>query len=289
MRPIRAATRVRGSAGSPYPTSTRTSASRPEIPTNIEPGVRASLFDRKLTVERDGVPMRVRDFRAQVADLSSASICEPDHQRRVPEKQGRRVQHRRAPDARSDRSAGGGAYVDARYGRFREGVQCHFGQPKVAQGGPCVAPPANPNPIGRLFRCRREPARRGRRRFSYNLVADYQRSVGHDLRAQFQVNFSGQLGRQLLGQWRSGHDPEGVRPAGHEHRHRGGVTAAGASVSIAINLLDKLWAAQKNPSPVTTLNPGGYLQYLSPDAVRTVGVTLDFRHLILKGQRHETV
>ena len=45
----------------------------------------------------------------------------------------------------------------------------------------------------------------------------------------------------------------------------------------ATNLFDKRWAAQITPSPVTTLNPGGYLQYFSPDSVRRVGASFQTR------------
>jgi iron complex outermembrane receptor protein len=116
----------------------------------------------------------------------------------------------------------------------------------------------------------------GAPRFSYNLVADYQRSVGHDLRAQFQVNFSGQSDVN----YSANGDPGTIQKAFGLLGMNIGIGAEDGRWRVglfAINLLDKLWAAQKNPSPVTTLNPGGYLQYLSPDAVRTVGVTLDFR------------
>jgi len=245
----------------------------PEIPTNVELGIRASLFDRKLTVNATAFRMRVRDFQAQVADLSSASYANRITNAGSLKSKGVEfsIVARPTPDLTL---SGGGAYVDARYGRF-EGVQCYFGQPKVAQGGPCVAPPANPNSIDGFFDAAGNRLA-GAPRFSYNLVADYQRSVGHDLRAQFQVNFSGQSDVN----YSANGDPGTIQKAFGLLGMNIGIGAEDGRWRVglfAINLLDKLWAAQKNPSPVTTLNPGGYLQYLSPDAVRTVGVTLDFR------------
>jgi len=77
------------------------------------------------------------------------------------------------------RRAADKAPAPARYGDCN-GVQCYFGQPKVAQGGPWTAPPANPTSIDGLFNAA------GLRlavapRFSYNLVADYQQPIGAGL------------------------------------------------------------------------------------------------------------
>lgn len=245
----------------------------PEIPTNYEIGVRASLLDRRLTLNATLFKTEVRDFQAQVADLSSASYANRITNAGSLDSKGVEfsIVARPTPDLTL---SGGGSYVDARYGEF-EGVQCYFGQPKVAQGGPCVAPPANPNSIDGFFnaaglRLAAAP------RFSYNLVADYQRMVGNQIRASAQINFSGQSDVN----YSANGDPGTIQKA---------FGLLGANIGIgpddnswrigvfAINLLDQFWAAQKNPSPTTTLNPGGYLQYLSPDSVRTIGATLDFR------------
>jgi iron complex outermembrane receptor protein len=52
----------------------------------------------------------------------------------------------------------------------------------------------------------------------------------------------------------------------------------GWRVSVyATNLLDKHWAAGISPAPTAALNPGGTIQYLSPDSFRHVGVRLDAR------------
>ncbi|WP_082515605.1 TonB-dependent receptor [Sphingomonas sp. Leaf412] len=245
----------------------------PEIPTNYEIGVRASLLDRRLTLNATLFKTEVRDFQAQVADLSSASYANRITNAGSLDSKGVEFSIVARPTPELTLS-GGGAYVDARYGEF-EGVQCYFGQPKVAQGGPCVAPPANPNSIDGFFnaaglRLAAAP------KFSYNLVADYQKLVGAGMRASAQVNFSGQSDVNYA----ANGDPGTIQKA---------FGLLGANIGIgpddnswrvgvfAINLLNQFWAAQKNPSPTTTLNPGGYLQYLSPDSVRTVGATLDFR------------
>lgn len=245
----------------------------PEIPTNYEIGVRASVLDRRLTLNATLFKTEVRDFQAQVADLSSASYANRITNAGSLDSKGVEFSIVARPTPELTLS-GGGAYVDARYGEF-EGVQCYFGQPKVAQGGPCVAPPANPNSIDGFFnaaglRLAAAP------KFSYNLLADYQTLVGAGLRASAQVNFSGQSDVN----YSANGDPGTIQKA---------FGLLGANIGIgpddnswragifAINLLDQFWAAQKNPSPTTTLNPGGYLQYLSPDSVRTVGATLDFR------------
>ena len=43
----------------------------------------------------------------------------------------------------------------------------------------------------------------------------------------------------------------------------------------ASNLFDKRYVANIAPSPVTALNPGGYIQFFSPDSVRRVGFTVE--------------
>lgn len=245
----------------------------PEIPTNYELGIRATMLDRRLTVNATLFKTHVRDFQAQVADLSSASYANRITNAGSLNSKGVEfsIIARPIPDLTL---SGGGAYVDAKYGEFN-GVQCYFGQPKVAQGGPCTAPPANPTSIDGFFnaaglRLAAAP------RFSYNVVADYQRLIGSDLRASVQFNFTGQSDVN----YSANGDPGTIQKA---FGLLGGNVGIGAADSrwrvgvFAINLLDKRWAAQKNPSPTTTLNPGGYLQYYSPDAVRTIGLTLDFR------------
>jgi iron complex outermembrane receptor protein len=245
----------------------------PEIPTNYELGIRASLLDRRLTLNATLFKTHVRDFQAQVADLSSASYANRITNAGSLNSKG--VEFSIIARPTSDLTlSGGGSYVDAKYGEFN-GVQCYFGQPKVAQGGPCTAPPANPTSIDGFFnaagmRLAAAP------KFSYNIVVDYQRSIGSDLRASAQFNLSGQSDVN----YSANGDPGTIQKA---FGLLGGNVGIGAADSrwrvslFAINLLDKRWAAQKNPSPTTTLNPGGYLQYYSPDAVRTVGMTLDFR------------
>jgi iron complex outermembrane receptor protein len=94
--------------------------------------------------------------------------------------------------------------------------------------------------------------------------------------AQVQFNFTGQSDVN----YSANGDPGTIQKAFGLLGGNVGIGAADSRWRIgvfAINLLDKRWAAQKNPSPTTTLNPGGYLQYYSPDAVRTIGLTLDFR------------
>lgn len=244
-----------------------------EIPTNYEIGVRASLLDRKLTLNATLFKTHVRDFQAQVADLSSASYANRITNAGSLDSKGVEFSVIARPVPALTLS-GGGSYVDARYGDFN-GVQCYFGQPKVAQGGPCTAPPANPTSIDGFFnaaglRLAAAP------KFSYNLVADYQQPIGADLRGSVQFNFSGQSDVN----YSANGDPGTIQKA---FGLLGGNIGIGAADSrwrvgvFAINLLDKRWAAQKNPSPTTTLNPGGYLQYYSPDAVRTIGLSVDFK------------
>ena len=245
----------------------------PEIPTNIELGLRAAFLDRRLTVNATLFRMRVRDFQAQVADLSSPTYANRITNAGSLKNKGIEFSIVARPTPELTLS-GGGAYVDAHYGNF-EGVQCYFGQPKVAQGGPCVAPPANPNSIDGFFNAAGNRLA-GAPRFSYNLVADYRRSIGSRLEGWFQLNYSGQSDVN----YSANGDPGTIQKAFGLLGLNMGIGAEDGRWRVglfAINLLDKQWAAQKGPSPVTSLNPGGYLQYLSPDSERTIGLTFDFR------------
>lgn len=262
-----------GFSGLTVSNASQDQAVAPEIPTNYEIGVRAMLLDRKLTLNATFFKTHVRDFQAQVADLSSASYSNRITNAGSLNSKGIEFSVVARPTPELTLS-GGGSYVDARYGEFN-GVQCYFGQPKVAQGGPCTAPPSNPGSVDGVFNAVGLRLS-GAPKFSYNLVADYQRAISPGFRGSLQVNFSGQSDVN----YQANGDPGTIEKA---------FGLLGANIGIgpdngrwrlgvfAINLLDKHWLAQRTASPTTTLNPGGYLAYISPDAVRTIGLALDFK------------
>lgn len=246
---------------------------RPEIPTSYEVGIRSYFFDRKLLLNATVFHTRIKDFQAQVADLAS-----PTYSTRITNAGKLRTQGIEANAVLRATSAltlrGGLAYVDGKYLDF-PGVQCYFGQPKVAQGGPCLAPPANPNSLDGVFNAA------GNRlasapRFSYALAADYRQDLGRDLEGFVQLDWSW----QSKVQFQANGDPGTIQKAyGLLGGNLGVQTADGRyRVSLfAVNLLDKRFVAQISPFPATALSPGGYIQFFNPDSVRTLGVSFDAR------------
>lgn len=246
---------------------------KPEIPTNYEIGIRSSLFDRKLQLNATLFLTDVKDFQAQVADLSS-----PNFANRVTNAGSLRSKGIEfnvvARPAEGLTLTGGGVFLDAKYKDFA-GVQCYFGQPKVAQGGPCVAPPSAPNSLDGVFNAAGQRLA-GAPRFSYAIGAAYEHDLGKDYTGMVQLNWNGQSDVNYV----ANGDPGTIQKAFGLLNANVGVGPASGRWRVgvfAINLLDKRWAATINPSPTTALNPGGYLHYFSPDSVRTVGVTLDFK------------
>jgi len=246
---------------------------QPEIPTSYELGVKATLFDHRLTADIAVYHTKVKDFQAQVSDLSSPTYSSRITNAGEIETQGVEVKLLARP-MRGLTLTGGGAYTDAHYKDFN-GVQCYFGQPKVAQGGPCTAPPATPNSLDGFFNAAGLKLA-STATWVYGASAAYEQDVGSDLRAFGQVNWNWQSDVNFTA---SG-DPGTIQKAYGLLGGRLGVSTRDQRWSVSLygsNLLDKRYAAQITPSPSTALNPGGYLQYYSPDSVRRIGVSLDGR------------
>ncbi|PZQ63434.1 MAG: hypothetical protein DI570_09010 [Phenylobacterium zucineum] len=245
----------------------------PEIPTSYEIGLKSTFLDRRLLVNVSAYNTKVRDFQAQVSDLSS-----PTYSSRITNAGSIRtkgVEFNLVARPVTDLSVTfGGAYTHARYLDFN-GVQCYFGQPKVAQGGPCTAPPANPASIDGFFNAK------GLRlaavpTWVLGSTVSYERQVSEQVRAFGQVNWNWQSDTN----YSANGDPGTIQKAYSLVGGRVGVSGPDDRWTFAIfatNLFDKRWAAQITPSPVTTLNPGGYLQYFSPDSVRRVGASFQTR------------
>jgi iron complex outermembrane receptor protein len=244
---------------------------QPEIPTSYELGLKTALLDRRLTVDAAVYSTTVKNFQAQVSDLSSATYSSRITNAGEIKTRGVEVSLVARP-TRGLTMTAGGAYTHARYVDFN-GVQCYFGQPKIAQGGPCSAPPANPASLDGFFNAAgRQLA--GTADWVYGASLAYERPLTPDLRGFFQANWNWQSDVN----YSASGDPGTIQKAYGLLGGRLGVSAPDKAWSLALyasNLLDKRYAAQITPSPVTALNPGGYIQYFSPDSVRRVGVSLD--------------
>ncbi|WP_269714791.1 TonB-dependent receptor [Caulobacter sp. NIBR2454] len=244
---------------------------QPEIPTSYEAGIKAAFLDRRLIVNANVYSTVVKDFQAQVSDLSSATYSSRITNAGKIKTRGIEANLMARPTADLTLTAGV-AYTHARYADFN-GVQCYFGQPKIAQGGPCSAPPANPSSIDGFFNAAGLPLA-GVPEWVYGATLAYERQVTPGLRGFFQANWNWQSDVNYA----ANGDPGSVQKAYGLLGGRLGVSAPDKAWSVALyasNLLDKRYAAQITPSPVTALNPGGYVQYFSPDSARRVGVSLD--------------
>ena len=109
-----------------------------------------------------------------------------------------------------------------------------------------------------------------------HLVADYRCLIGSDLHPSVSSNFTGRSDAN----YSANGDPGRVQKAfgllggnidigAADSRWRGG--------AFAITMLDKRLADQKNLGLRATPNPAAIRDITSPDAVRTVRLTLDFR------------
>lgn len=246
---------------------------QPEIPTSYEVGLKSTFFDRRLVANISVYSTTVKDFQAQVSDLSSPTYSSRITNAGEIKTQGVEVNFVGRP-VRGLTITAGGAYTDAHYKDFN-GVQCYFGQPKVAQGGPCTAPPANPNSLDGFFNAAGLPLA-GTPEWVYGASVAYERELGEHLRVFGQVNWNWQSDVNFA----ANQDPGTIQKAYGLLGGRLGVSTQDGRWSVAIygsNLLDERYAAQITASPVTALNPGGYLQYFSPDSVRRFGVSLDAR------------
>jgi len=244
---------------------------QPEIPTSYEAGVKAAFLDRRLIVNTNVYSTTVKNFQAQVSDLTSATYSSRITNAGEIKMRGFEANLMARPVTGLSLTAGL-AYTHARYADFN-GVQCYFGQPKIAQGGPCSAPPANPTSLDGFFNAK-GLSLAGVPEWVYGVSAVYERSLTPGLRGFFQANWNWQsdINYSISG------DPGTIQKAYGLLGGRIGVSAPDKAWSVALyasNLLDKRYAAQITPSPVTALNPGGYVQYFSPDSVRRAGISLD--------------
>lgn len=246
---------------------------QPEIPTSYELGLKASLLDRRLVANLALYSTTVEDFQAQVSDLSSPTYSTRITNAGEIKTKGVELNLIARPTAELTITAGG-AYTDGHYVDFN-GVQCYFGQPKVSQGGPCTTPPANPTSPDGFFNAGGLPLA-GVAEWVYGTTVTYQRDVGAGLHMAGQVNWNWQSDVNFAP---SG-DPGTIQKAYGLLGARIAVSSQDARWTLALlgsNLLDERFAAMIAPSPSTALNPGGYVQFFSPDSVRRFSISLSTR------------
>lgn len=244
---------------------------QPEIPTSLELGLKFEGFDRRLTANLAIYRNVVKDFQAQVANLSS-----PTYSTRITNAGKIKVKGAELSLAGRPtnwlRLFGNVAYTDGHYADFN-GVQCYFGQPKVVDGGKCSPPPALPNSVDGFFNAAGLPLA-STPKWSYSLGAHVETAITSDVDLFAQADWNGQSDINFS----VSNDPKAVQKAYGVFGGRVGIAVPNHNLRFSLyasNLFDKRYVANIAPSPVTALNPGGYIQFFSPDSVRRVGFTME--------------
>lgn len=244
---------------------------RAEIPTSYELGIKSTILDSRLLLNASLYHTEVKDFQAQVADLASATYSTRITNAGSIRTQG--AEFNLVGQLSPDLSLTfGGAYNHGRYLDFN-GVQCYFGQPKVSNGGPCIAPPASPNSPDGVFNAAGKSLA-GVPTWTLGSTLSYQRDFESGLQFFSQANWNWQSDVNYA----ANGDPGAVQKSFSLIGGRIGVRDKDDRWAVSVygtNLLDERWAAQITASPVTALNPGGYVQYFSPDSIRRVGISLE--------------
>jgi iron complex outermembrane receptor protein len=172
-----------------------------------------------------------------------------------------------------------GSYIKARYGDF-PGVSCYVDLSNSATGTtvnqPDCTTAANATPTlaaGTINARGHQLA--GSPDYQYKAALNY---VRPDTLGGWTAYADANWYWQSSVQYQASGDPKSLQPA---FGMLGGSVGLGSPddkwrLSLyATNLLDKHWAANISPAPTAALNPGGEIQYLSPDSFRHVGVRLD--------------
>ncbi|QNA86325.1 TonB-dependent receptor [Sphingomonas sp. So64.6b] len=244
----------------------------PEIPHSIEIGAKGDLFDRKLSFNIAVFRTRYENFQAQVSTPQNGQFVSRIANAGQVTVKGIEfgVSIHPVRDVSFDF---GGTYLKARFGDF-PGVSCY------SIYAPTLANPAatvpQPGCVGGLINVRGNKVDNAPE-FQYYIRAAWEPKelfgsftgfVNADWSHRSSVFYSAtnnpltfQEGYGLLGgQIGIGADDNGWR-----------VSLYGS------NILNKIWAANLSASPTPAINPGGSIQFFSPDSFRHVGIKLEAR------------
>ena len=236
---------------------------RPETVESYEAGFKSTLFGNRLTLNGSIYRSDFKDFQAQTLDFTAGTPRLGMSNAGLLRTQGAELETelRLAAGFKLGASA---AYNDAVYKDYTGA--CYAGQPVspvVGQG--CYMLPGSTTLVANMAGQRLANAPK----WSYNLSAAYERSLGADLVLDTSVNWSWRDETQTI----TGDPRSVVRAYGLLNANIGLGRSDGAwRLSLyGRNLLDKMYAA---PVPTGLFNIGGYEQIISPGAFRTVGVNL---------------
>jgi iron complex outermembrane receptor protein len=253
---------------------------RPEIPTSFELGIKTELLDHRVLLNADVFDTTYKDFQAQVSTPTPNGFVSIVHNAGEVKTWGLEANlvAKVTPELTASLQ---GSYVHARYGDF-PGVSCY-----VTLADPNTGATVNqPNCTTAATATARLAA--GTINASGNRLAgspDYQYAAALDYH---RANTFGPLTLYAFVNWNwqssvsyaANGDPKQTQSAFGLLGGNVGVGPADDRWRLSVyatNLLDKHWAAGISPAPTAALNPGGIIQYFSPDAFRHLGVRLDAR------------
>lgn len=246
-------------------------AIEPEIPKAWEIGAKGSFFDRRVTVTLAMFDTTYDGFQAQVSTPTPDGFISRIQNAGTVKTRGVELQVATRPFEYATFDVGG-TYLDAKYGDF-PGVACYTTNtnlsPTIYQPG-CDAAAGNTINV-RGNRIDNAPE------FQYYIRASYERpeAIG-SLTGIFDVNWV----HRSSSYFSATNDPRTLQEA---YGLLGGQIGVGSAddrwrfVIYGSNILNKIWAANISASPTPALNPGGSIQYFSPDSFRHVGAKVELR------------
>lgn len=229
---------------------------KPETSINYELGWKSRWFDRRLTVNGSVYWDEFRDFQATALDMATLKVTLAN----APRMRTRGLELETSWLATDNLTlSANGSITDARFLSYigncpqPSSVPCHL------QGGVSLADFSGQRPAWYS-------------KYNLALSANYQHPIGDKLLLDGSGSWS----------WRSSY----YSTVGQAQSQTGGYGVVGANIGLgaydgrwrvslyARNLLDKRFRSYYSYS--ATINPGGYIQMLTPDSFRTVGVAFDW-------------
>lgn len=251
---------------------------QPEIPTSFEVGIKSELFDRRVLLNADVFHTDYKNFQAQVSTPTPNGFVSIVHNAGEVKTEGVEV----AAVAKFTPELTGNAqvsYIKARYGDF-PGVSCYVTLSNPATGATVNQPEcttaATATPVLAAGTINANGNRlAGSPDWQYLMALNYE----HPNTVASLTGF-GYVGWNWQGRvdYAANNDPKQEQASFGMLAANVGLGDADGKWRVTIygtNLLDKHWAAGISPAPTAALNPGGTIQYFSPDSFRHVGVRLD--------------
>jgi iron complex outermembrane receptor protein len=262
-------TYARGYKAPTFGGATGTEPIRPEIPTNVELGLKSTLLNQTLIVNLALYHVTFKDFQAQAYDPEALRFTTTNAGE--VRSQGVELDLRALPfDGLS--LSGGVAYNDATYESFA-GVACYFGQPTGTTGTNVCLPNGTTDVTGNQLAFAPK--------WSGALSADYRHAIGAGLDGFITANY---YYRSAVN-YTAAHDPQTEVGSYGIFGASIGVQTADERIRAAIfarNLFDEriptfIVADVASPLYGDDVRGGNYWQQFGETSFRTVGVSLDLR------------